>query len=59
MMVNFKTLIAIQYEELMAIRGDRVATIATPFLPNLTQRFGSYFSRVGQPNIDTDLFALA
>ena len=59
MMVNFKTLIAIQYEELMAIRDGRVATIAAPFLPNLTQRFGAYFSRVGQPNIDTNLFATA
>lgn len=31
---------------------QREASIATPFLPNIVQRFGAYISRTGQPNID-------
>lgn len=39
--------------------SDRVASVAPPFLSNLTQRFGAYMARPGQPNIDVGHFAPA
>lgn len=32
----------------------RVASLSAPFISNLTQRFGAYISRPGQPNIGLD-----
>lgn len=49
----------ITVQPLKSVNGDlskRVASVAAPFLSNLTQRFGSYVSRVGQPNIDIMYF---
>ncbi len=40
--------------ELNADLDHRIASIASPFLPNIVQRFGSYISRTGQPNIDLE-----
>lgn len=57
MVVDFMRLSSVSLTELKADPGSRVATVATAFLPNLTQRFGAYFSRTGQPNIDVDFFA--
>jgi hypothetical protein len=52
MTVNFKHLRTIDLSELEGKLSDRIASISPPFLTNLTQRFGAYVSRVGQPNID-------
>jgi CheY-like chemotaxis protein len=52
LMVDFKHLRTVDLSYLEAMISARVATVAPPFLPNLTQRFGAYVSRVGQPNID-------
>ncbi|WP_143278675.1 hypothetical protein [Bradyrhizobium sp. Y36] len=51
LMVDFKNLKALSWAELEVRLPSRIASIAPAFLANLTQRFGSYVSRVGQPNI--------
>jgi hypothetical protein len=59
MMVNFKRLMTRPLVELTGLlEKDRIASVAPPFLANLTQRFGNYMSRFGQPNIDIRHFAL-
>lgn len=50
--VLFGELTTLSREEITARLGDRKASVATPFLSNLVQRFGAYVSRTGQPNID-------
>jgi CheY-like chemotaxis protein len=57
LMVNFKKLTTRPLAELNATLEDRVASVSAPFLINLTQRFGAYISRTGQPNIDIHHFA--
>jgi hypothetical protein len=57
LMVDFKNLQTIPLDGLQVRLSDRVASVATPFLGNLTQRFGAYVSRMGQPNIDTSHFS--
>jgi CheY-like chemotaxis protein len=52
LMVDFKHLRTISLSDLEDQLSARIASVAPPFLPNLTQRFGAYVSRVGQPNID-------
>ncbi|MGH8492172.1 MAG: hypothetical protein ACRERR_03555 [Moraxellaceae bacterium] len=37
-------------EETSALIGNRVATIASEFLPSLVERLGTYFSRIGTPD---------
>lgn len=54
--VDFKTLTTVPLSELREKLSVRVASVAAPFLTNLTQRFGAYISRVGQPNIDITHF---
>jgi len=50
--VHFSAIMTKPLEELNAQLETRVASIATPFLSNIVQRFGAYISRTGQPNID-------
>lgn len=38
------------------LNSDRIASVAPPFLGNLTQRFGAYMARPGQPNIGVTHF---
>lgn len=52
LMVDFKRLRTVELEALIESLDTRLAAVSGPFLTNLTQRFGSYVSRVGQPNID-------
>ena len=40
----------------LSIASQFNLTISSPFLANLIQRFGSYISRTGQPNIGVDHF---
>ena len=54
LLVHFGDLKSISMEELNQRLGDRVASIAAPFLSNIVQRFGAYMSRMGQPNIDVE-----
>jgi CheY-like chemotaxis protein len=56
LLVNFASVRCMSAEEITAALGDRVASLAAPFLPNLVQRFGAYISRAGQPNIDVEHF---
>lgn len=56
MLVSFKK---VRVENLQTLKDRldvRVASMAPPFLANLTQRFGSYVARIGQPNIDINHF---
>jgi len=57
--VDFKKLMTKPLADLNSEAGlaTRVGSVAPAFLPNLTQRFGSYMSRPGQPNIDISHFA--
>ncbi|MCP4621892.1 MAG: hypothetical protein GY844_36275 [Bradyrhizobium sp.] len=57
LMVDFKCLRIIDLIELQTKLSERLASVATPFLGNLTQRFGAYISRIGQPNIDPRHFS--
>lgn len=57
LMVDFKTLTVRPLQELKDNLDNRIASVATPFLPNLTQRFGAYISRAGQPNLNFRHFA--
>ena len=58
LLVSFKAIQTVTLERLRDAVGDRVASVAPVFLPNLTQRFGAYISRTGQPNIDIAHFAV-
>ncbi len=50
--VHFSKVMTRPLAELNGALEQRVASIASPFLSNIVQRFGSYISRTGQPNID-------
>jgi hypothetical protein len=52
LLVHFSSVITIPLVELNAALEHRVASVSSPFLSNLVQRFGAYISRTGQPNID-------
>jgi hypothetical protein len=53
-MVLFGTVLTIPLAELSKKLGLRLGSISAPFVNNLIQRFGSYISRVGQPNLDVE-----
>jgi hypothetical protein len=57
LIVEFKNLRTVPFADLKGMLSNRIASVATPFLGNLTQRFGAYISRMGQPNIDTTHFS--
>ncbi|MER9018151.1 hypothetical protein [Mesorhizobium sp. M0898] len=57
LVVQFKKLRTIPLADLQKSLAKRIASVASPFLSNLTQRFGSYVSRIGQPNIDISHFS--
>ena len=52
LLVHFGSLKCVPLEEIEGQLTARKASISTPFLSNIVQRFGSYASRTGQPNID-------
>lgn len=52
LLVNFASIVTRPLKELNSSLDSRIASIATPFLANIVQRFGAYISRTGQPNID-------
>lgn len=52
LLVNFANIMTQPLAELNNALDSRAASIATPFLSNIVQRFGAYISRTGQPNID-------
>lgn len=56
LMVQFTKLMTKPLAELNGNLGDRKASVSAPFLSNLTQRFGAYISRTGQPNLDVKHF---
>lgn len=56
LMVDFGHLYTIPIEDLNDQLEHRVVSVSTPFLANLTQRFGAYISRAGQPNIKAAYF---
>jgi CheY-like chemotaxis protein len=55
-MVNFKILSTVLLSDLKKQMEARIASVAAPFLPNISQRFGAYIGRIGQPNLDPDRF---
>lgn len=57
LMVQFANITTRPFAELQGMLQQRKASVSAPFLANLTQRFGSYISRVGQPNIDVMHFS--
>lgn len=52
MLVKFNDVMTKPKQAIHDLLGQRNASVATPFLSNLVQRFGAYVSRTGQPNID-------
>lgn len=54
LMVRFRSLQTRDIRDLRAQLSNRVASVSAPFLSNLTQRFGAYMSRTGQPDINVD-----
>lgn len=56
LLVDFSLVIAMPRVDLKLRLKDRVASISSPFLANIVQRFGAYISRTGQPNIDINRF---
>lgn len=52
LMVHFSSVMTMPLGDLNAAIEQREASIASPFLSNIVQRFGAYISRTGQPNID-------
>lgn len=54
-MVQFHDLHAIPIEQAKAdLPRARIASLAPQFVPSLVERFGSYFSRIGTPNMSSD-----
>lgn len=56
LLVQFGSVQTMPLEELNKQLADRSASVSPPFLSNLVQRFGSYISRTGQPNIGAEHF---
>ncbi len=56
LLVDFGALKTMSMQEVNGRLTERVLSIAPAFLVNLTQRFGAYISRTGQPNLDPVLF---
>jgi len=56
LMVQFTKLMTQPLVDVTANLVNRKASVSAPFLSNLTQRFGAYISRTGQPNIDVKHF---
>jgi CheY-like chemotaxis protein len=54
--VQFPQLCTIPLATLSEALSRRKASVSLPFLGNVVQRFGSYLSRMGQPNIDVGHF---
>ena len=54
--VRFSSVRTIPLAELNESLSQRVATVSPPFLSNLIQRFGSFVSRTGQPDINVEDF---
>ncbi|TPI51220.1 MULTISPECIES: response regulator [unclassified Mesorhizobium] len=59
LLVDFGSLKAMSMQEINGRLAERLLSIAPTFLINLTQRFGAYISRTGQPNLDPLLFQAA
>lgn len=55
-LVDFSKIEAMALIDLNKMLDKRLASVSASFLANLTQRFGSYVSRIGQPNIDVAHF---
>jgi CheY-like chemotaxis protein len=55
-LVHFSSVMTMPLGDLNGALEHRVASIASPFLSNIVQRFGAYVSRTGQPNIDIARF---
>lgn len=55
-MVDFTDVTVLPLGQIKEKLPKRIASISAPFLSNLTQRFGAYVSRVGQPDIDVLYF---
>lgn len=54
-LVSFKDVIAFPSENSEDLRLTRFAAIATPFIPNLVQRYAAYMGRIGQPDLDVEV----
>lgn len=57
LIVEFKHLRTEALDDLQNSLGLRKASVSSPFLMNLIQRFGAYVTRPGQPDIDIGYFA--
>lgn len=56
LMVDFSDIHTVPLVDLNKQLKTRVASVSNPFISNLVQRFGSYISRTGQPNLEIDHF---
>jgi len=57
MMIDFSDVMVLPINQVTEeLLPERIASVSAPFLSNLTQRFGAYVSRVGQPDIDVTYF---
>lgn len=54
LLVQFGKIRTMPLEDLNGNLGARIASVSPPFLGNLVQRFGSFISRTGQPNINVE-----
>jgi CheY-like chemotaxis protein len=54
LLVHFSSVDAMPLVDLNERLESRIASISSPFLANIVQRFGAYISRTGQPNIDVN-----
>lgn len=54
--VTFPELRTMSLAELNGSLASRVASVSSPFISNLVQRFGAYISRTGQPNLEIEHF---
>lgn len=57
LIVSFSEIRTATLAELNDMLATRVASVSSPFLSNLVQRFGAYISRTGQPNLEFNHFA--
>lgn len=54
-LAQFRKVISYPLSEKEALLSARFASIAPAFIPNLTQRFSNYLSRIGQPDLDIEV----
>jgi hypothetical protein len=54
-LADFREIMTVPSGQIPEMMKTRFASIASPFVPNLVQRYSAYLGRIGQPDLDCDI----